>query len=232
MQEDAPSCRHSHHEAKNSVLCPRFLLPDGNPLPVLFLLSCVRNVPFCDIFRCRFSSFRSLASFSFSLLSVPFCFCPSSVFSSFSFFFLGKNEEGKVTFAFLFLFVCSPEEGKESVLLFLSSSRKGERECVLSFCFMIKGKEKRTLSVLFSSSASDKRQERKAFIPFFLFLFKEGIRPLVRLCSEMGRKVHRCFLFLFFFLLSVRKRQTIPAYGRWRSLLFSFRFQEKKRRER
>ena len=144
----------------------------------------------------------------------------------------GKNEEGKVTFAFLFLFVCSPEEGKESVLLFLSSSRKGERECVLSFCFMIKGKEKRTLSVLFSSSASDKRQERKAFIPFFLLLFKEGIRPLARLCSEMGRKVHRCFLFLFFFLLSVRKRQTIPAYGRWRSLLFSFRFQEKKRRER
>ena len=96
---------------------------------------------------------------------------------------------------------------------------------------MIKGKEKRTFSVLFSSSASDKRQERKAFVPFFLFPFKEGSRPLARLCLGRGRKVHRCFLFLFFFLLlSERKRKMISAYGCWRSLLFSFRLQEKKRR--
>lgn len=88
-----------------------------------------------------FPSFRSL--FVFILLPSA-CVLPSSRLFLFSLSFFreggyppfhlrqGKNEEGKVTFAFLFLFVCSPEEGKESVLSFLSSSREGERKCVLS----------------------------------------------------------------------------------------------------
>ena len=197
----------------------------GNPLPVLFLLSCVRNAPFCGMPRCRFSGFRSLASFSFFLLSVPLCFCPSSFclrsssFSSFSFFFFqgkggeichsacgrGKNEEGKVTFAFSFFF---PERRKE----------------MRSFRFMMKGKEKRTFSVLFSSSASAKKH---SFRSFFFFLKKGSVLSPV---FARWRKGRFTVVFFFFFLLSVRKRQTIPAYGRWRSLLFSFRFQEKKRR--
>lgn len=151
MQEDAPSCRHPYHEAKNSVLCPRFLRPGGNPLPVLFLLSCVRNAPFCGVSRCRFSHPfpvpRSLSFFSFSLLSAQLRFCPSSfclrssIFSSF-FFFSGRREIRHS--------VCGRKRMKKERRrsLFLSSSRKGEMKCVLSFCFMMKGKEKRTSSVL------------------------------------------------------------------------------------
>ena len=156
MQKDASSNRHLWHKAKNGVLCPRFLRPGR----ILFLLlfcspaSGMRLSATCSVAVSPIL-FPSLALpllypfpffppiFVFVLLP-SVCVLPSSRLFLFSLSFFreggyppfhlrqGKNEEGKVTFAFLFLFVCSPEEGKESVLSFLSSSREGERKCVLS----------------------------------------------------------------------------------------------------
>lgn len=196
-------------------------------------VACLVAVSPSFVFSLLSPSFRSFSFLSFFLLPAFFHLL---VFFFFSFFRekgdppfrlrQGKNEEGKVTFAFLFLFVCSPEEGKESVLLFLSSSRKGERECVLSFCFMIKEKEKRTFSVLFSSSASDKKH---SFRSFFFFLKKESVLSPASVRRWEGRFI-AAFFFFSFFLLSERKRKMISACVCWRSLLFSFRLQEKKRR--
>lgn len=133
---------------KNGVLRPVSCFLTGIPLPVLFLLSCVRNVPFCGVSRCRFSRpfpvLRSPSSFSFfpSFRSFSFLsfFLLSAFFHLLVFFFFqgrrdplfhlwqGKNEEGKVRFAFLFLFVCSPEEGG------------GRKACC--FFFLLLGKER------------------------------------------------------------------------------------------
>ena len=131
-----------------------------------------------------------------------------------------------MTFAFLFLFVCSPEEGKESVLLFLSSSRKGERECVLSFCFMIKGKEKRTFSVLFSSSASDKKH---SFRSFFFFLKKESVLSLASVWGGEGRIIVVFFFFSFFFCLYEKGKRFLHMDAGV-LFFFLFRLQDKKRR--
>ena len=157
MQEDAPSCRHSHREAKNSVLCPRFLRSGGKSSFCSFSALLRQGYAFLRYVPLPFLP-------SFSLLSVPFHFCPSpfclrfSVFSSFSFslfFFRG----GEIRH-----FVC----GRERM------------------------KKKRWRS------------------PFFFFL---------TVLQKRGRKA---YCFFFFLLLPERKRQTIPAYGCWRSLLFFF----------
>lgn len=81
---------------------PRFLLPDGNPLPVLSLLSCARNVPFCSAFRCRFSGLRSLAlllfpSFRSSLLLSFFLL--SAFFHLLVFFFFQGEGRSVIPFA-------------------------------------------------------------------------------------------------------------------------------------
>lgn len=148
MQEDAPSCRHPYHEAKNGILSPVSCFLTG----ILFLFFPCSPAPGMCLSAARFVAVSpSLAlpllyPFPFFPPIFVFVLLPSACVLPSSRLFLffregedppfhlrqGKNEEGKVTFAFLFLFVCSPEEGKESVLSFLSSSREGERKCVLS----------------------------------------------------------------------------------------------------
>lgn len=140
----------------------------------------VSPIPFPSLVLSLLSPF-SFFPFLFVFVLLPsVCVLPSSRLFSF-FFFQGEGRsaipsaagkecrrKGDVCLSFSFVLFSRRGEGKRTVFSFFFSER---REGMRSFRFMMKGKEKRTFSVLFSSSASDKRQERKAFIPFFFLFF-------------------------------------------------------------
>ena len=63
-----------------------------NPLSAPFLLSCVRNTPFCDMFRCRFSHPFPFFPFLFIFVLLPsVCVFPSSRLFLFLFSFSGEG---------------------------------------------------------------------------------------------------------------------------------------------
>ena len=201
MQEDAPSCRHSHHEAKNSVLCPVSCFPASGMRLSATCSAAVSPIFFPSLALPLLYPFPFFPPIFVFVLLPSACVLPSSRLFSFKGdppFRLRqeKNEERKATFAFSFFF---PERRNEMRSFFLFHD--------------------------------ERKREKNILRSFFFFLKKESVLSPASVWGWEGRFIAAFFLF-FFFLLSVRKRQTIHAYGCWRSLLFSFRLQEKKRRER
>lgn len=167
------------------------------------------------------------------------CVLPSSRLFLFSLFFFqgrersaipsaaGKNEEGKVRFAFLFLFVCSPEEGKGKRTAFSFFFSKRRKEMRSFFLFHDERKGEKNILRSFSSSASDKKH---SFRSFFFFLKKESVLSSVSVRGWEGRFIAAFFFFSFFFCLYEKGKRFLHMDAG--VLFFFFRFQEKKRRER